>query len=329
MLPSLKSCMALGLFITVLGGGAWAQASEPPEETTEEAPPIAEPAAEAPPPGPFLWLYQSIGGGVFNSGLMSRSRVHVRGPGLRNESVLFQTTYGGGGLEVGLTPAFVQVGPQLSFRPVEILDVDAYFAWTYLWRSSAGLLPFDGLTGTEEDDRKAIKHLALAGHRFEAAISPTLKLKVGPVIGLWNVEWAFIHHIKPDGATSRFTYEPRRDLVIAWDDVAVTNLAAILVEILDGTGPKGGPSPTLRVGPVMRDKQSVVSRDISTVLGGAISFRPGPKPGWPDVFFAVMGYLRDHDRALQAPQIQIQLSWQIEKSLTRRSVAREVVAALR
>lgn len=321
-----RTVLSLVLFFSVLALAAIAQA--------EEATPAEQPAAdvEAPPadaPGPYLWLYQSIGGGAFNSGLMSKSRIQLRTPALRNESVLFQSTFAGAGFELGLTPAFVQFGPRFMFRPVEILDVDAHLAWTYVWKSSAGLLPFDDLTGTYEADREAIRDQALPGHRFEASISPTLKLKVGPVIGLWNVEWAFIHHMKPAGATSRYVYEPRRDLVVAWDDVAVSNLAAILIEILDGTGPEGGPAPTLRVGPVMRDKQTVVSRDISTVLGGAVSLRPGPKPGWPDVFLAVMGYLRDNDRALREPQIQIQLSWQLEKSLKKKDAAREVVAALR
>ena len=331
MMHRARIALSLSLFVFVLLAAVVVQAeSEPADQpdasdtSTEEAP-APSPTAS----GPYLWAWGGIGGGAFNSGLMGKIRVQLRHAALRNDSVLFQSTFVGAGLEVMLTPAFVHVGPRFSFRPVEVLDIDAHLLWMHVWKSSAGLLPFDQLTGTYESDRKAIKHLALVGNRLEAIISPTFKFKVGPVIGLWNAEWAFIHHLKPSGATSRYTYEPMRDLVVAWNDVAVSNLAAILVEVLDGTGPKGGPQPTLRFGPAMRDKQTVVSRDMSTAVGGAISFKPGPKPGWPSVFLAVMGYVRDNDRRFKEPQIQVQISWELEKSLKKKDPAMEAVAALK
>ncbi len=357
--------LALALWFGIIGAAAIAQAEDADEPTadetadeptadeptaeepTAEEPAAEEPAAEEPaaeepaaeektygpppvdPTAPWLWVYGAIGGGAFNLGLMGKARVQIRGAMLRNDSVLFQTTYAGAGLEVGITPAFVQFGPRFSIAPIEIFDFDAHFSWMHIWKSSSGMLPFEGLTGTLEKDREAIEHLAIPGHRFEASLSPTLKLKVGPVIGLWNSEWAFIHHIKSDAQTSTYVYEPLRDLVINWDEMIVTNLAAILIEVADGTGPKGGPGPVLRFGPVMRDKQTLVSRDMATVLGGAVSLKPGPKRGWPDVFVAVMGYVRDNDRFLKAPQIQLQISWKLEKSLKKKDPAREVVAALR
>jgi len=295
-----------------------------------------EPAAEEPDPelatvvpGPWLWNRNSVALAYGPLGLLGTSRLQIRGPMGRSSSIVFQDTYAGAGMAMAISPAFIEVGPRFSLAPIDVFDIDVQLSYIYTWRSSAGLLPYTGLTGTLDNARTAIKTTAVAGSKFTASISPTVKFKAGPVIGLWNLEWAFIHHIKPDGVTSPYVYEALRDLVIAWDDLVVTNIAAILVEIFDGTGPNGGPGPKFRVGPIMRDKQSLVSRDISTALGGAITLRPGPKPGWPDILVAVMGYLRDNDRQFKAPNIQVQLAWVLEKDLGAKRVADDVKTALR
>jgi len=316
-----------------------AAADEATDEAADEAPAVAadataqEPAA-APPateevvvPGPWSWSRFQVGLSYAQLGLLGRARSEFRGPMGRTPSIVFQNTFMGAGIDFAVSPAFVQVGPRFTLAPIDVFDVTFGFNYNYTWRSSAGLLPYDDITGTLEAQREAIKDTAVASSRFMIRINPTVKLKVGPVIAFWSAEWAFIHTPIPSGVSSPYVYEAMRDMVMAWDDLVVTNIAGVLVEILDFTGPKGGNGPRLRVGAITRDRQTFHSRDIGTALGGVVSFKPGPKPGWPDILLVVQGYLRDFDRQFAAPNIQIQFSWILEKPFKKKSKQSQAVAA--
>lgn len=312
---------------------ALAVAADAPDEVTttddtESSDPVeADDAPWVDDGRPWLWYRGSLAVAYGPLGLLHTSRLQVRGALGRSKSVLFQTTYAGAGLGFAVSPAFIEVGPRLSLAPIEIFDVDLQGSYTFTWKGSSGLLPYSSVGGTLEKDRELLGPSSKPGGKFTLMVSPTIKLKVGPVIGLWNVEWAFIHHM--DQTSSPLVYEALRDLVIARTDMIVTNIAAILVEAFDGTGPNGGPGPTLRVGAIMRDKQSYESRDISTALGGAVMFRPGPKRGWPDVLLVVMGYLRDDVRAFSAPNIQLQLAWVLDKKFGKARIIDDIKGATR
>jgi hypothetical protein len=322
-------CLTVASLLTTPGSAGADETEETPPSTGPEES-AATPLEPVVVPGLWVWQRASVALAYAPLGLLATSRTQLRGPMGRSRSMIFQDTYAGVGGHFAISPAFAEVGPRFSLAPADMFDVDFTFTYTYTWRSSAGLLPYSGITGTLDNQRTAIKATAVAGSALTASVSPTFKIKVGPVIGLWNTEWAFIHHPIPTGVTSPYVYEALRDMVVAWDDMVVTNIAAVLVEVFDGTGPKDGPGPVLRVGAITRDKQTLVSRDISTALGGVVTFRPGPKPGWPDLLVAVMGYLRDEDRRFGAPNIQLQAAWVLERPLSKpQQVADDVKSALR
>ena len=268
-------------------------------------------------PGPWLWMKPSVAFAYGPLGLIGDTKIQVRGPLHRSNSIVFQDTYAGIGGRVAVTPAFVDVGPRFSLAPIDIFDVDVQLAWVGVWKGSSGLIPYDRLDGTLDSQRAIIKTQSVAGQSLYASVSSTFKIKLGPVIAFTNADFAFVHVFRHEGETSPFVYEAYRDMVIAWDDVVLTSWTGLLAEILDG----GDKRPLLRTGALLRHRQAFVSKDITTAVGGAVIIKPGPKPGWPTITLAVLGYVRDIDRALKAPNIQLQASWEIVKPLEKTTAA--------
>ena len=71
----------------------------------------------------------------------------------------------------------------------------------------------------------------------------------------------------------------------------------------------------LRAGALLRHRQAFVSGDVATAVGGVVTLRPGRKEGWPTILLAVLGYVREADRAFGPPNIQLRLSWDVERPI--------------
>ena len=289
--------------------GAAAAADGAPGEEPEAS--VAEAAQPDEPVGPWLWIKPSVAVQYAPLGLIGDLRVQARAPLHRSDSIVFQNTYAGVGGRLAITPAFVDVGPRFSFAPLDIFDVDVQLGYVAVWPSSSGLLPFHALEGTLDSQRKQIADTAVGGHALYASVIPTFKLKLGPVIAFTQADFSFIHVFQPETVASPYVYEAYRNTLIAWDDVVLTSQTGLLGEILDGEAT----AVQLRAGALLRHRQAFVSGHVSTALGGVVTLRPGRKEGWPTVLLAVLGYLREADRALGAPNIQLRLSWDFERPL--------------
>ncbi len=273
-------------------------------------PAAADEAPEAE-PGPYLWVMPSFAVQYAPLGLFGDAKVQARTPLHRSESIVFQSTYAGIGGRLALTPAFVDVGPRFSFAPIDVFDVDVQLSWVGLWPSSSGLLPFDRLEGKLDGQRRARQDQAVAGHELYASVVPTFKLKLGPVIAFTQADFSFIHVFRPESLDSPYVYEAYRDILIAWDDVVLTSQTGLLGEILDGEQT----AVQLRAGALLRHRQAFVSGDVATAVGGVVTLRPGRKEGWPTILLAVLGYVREADRAFGPPNIQLRLSWDVERPI--------------
>jgi hypothetical protein len=256
---------------------------------------------------PYLWVKPAAALAYGPLGLIGDVKIQARTPLHRSDSIVFQNTYAGIGGRAAITPAFVDVGPRFSLAPIDVFDVDVQLGVRGVWPSSSGLIPFTQLSGTLDSQRDARKKDARAGQLLYASVNPTFKIKVGPLVAFTSADFAFIHNI--DELATPYVYEAYSDMLIARDDVVLTSYTGILGEILDGKKT----AVLLRAGALLRHRQAFVSKDISTAVGGAVTVKPGRKPGWPTVLLGVLGYVRDVDRALKAPNIQLQVSWEMQK----------------
>ncbi|MDF1562747.1 MAG: hypothetical protein P1V51_06870 [Deltaproteobacteria bacterium] len=305
------------------------------EESAEEAPAEAkaeatqEDAVEQPPP----WLWTSAGLGVsgFPSGLILDLKGQYRVPLWNSKSILFEETYAGAGMRLAITPAFIDVGPRLSFAPIAIFDVDVQAGYQLVWPSGSGLVPFPDLTVSKlETDRNPRHRDGTAPARSGAfgylSVAPTLKVKVGPIIAFdaWDLTW---FRVRPHSEeTSDLLYEAYRDMIITRNDFGYEHQAAVVYEIFDG---KGG--PLLWVGATYRDRKMFGSGDRSMNVGALAIYKPFDSPIWPKLVVQVLPYLKyaTESRIGGGPNTAFLLSWGHDFQLGWKSEVKETVAALR
>jgi hypothetical protein len=258
---------------------------------------------------PSWWLRQSVGGQLFPDGGMSDTRLQYRVPMHRSESRMFQTTYAGAGLRAMVTPVNVDVGPRLGFAPIEMFELEVqgsylgYFSW-----GGRGLLPYDVTDGKETDTRKVREAEGFMASGLQLAATPTVKVKVGPIIAFDSATFSLLHLENPLGLDAPYVYEPNRDLIVAWDDLLIENQAGLLYEVLPG-----GDRALLRIGATIRNREALTSGDASMALGGLVSFRPGTTPAVPTINVVGLAYLVDADRVGTAPNLQASATWIFEK----------------
>ncbi|MFZ5477306.1 MAG: hypothetical protein ACOZNI_11080 [Myxococcota bacterium] len=260
--------------------------------------------------GPVWWVKTAVGGGVFPDGAISRTTAQYRAPLHRSESIVFRDTYAGAGLRAVFTPVFADGGAVFSLAPIDVFDVDlsAGAATYYSWGGN-GLLAFDAPEGKLTDDRHAREGEDLSTGMLYASAAPTLKAKLGPVIAFdaWTISYVAFDR----AADAPFVYEPGRDLVVAWQDVTTEHQAGLLYQILPGKD-----RPLLNVGATFRDRKAYGSGDRSAVVGGLVAAKPGTSTAIPTIVVQGLAYVIDADRVGREPNVQLLLSWVIEKPAT-------------
>ena len=223
--------------------------------------PVETAGPERPPPWVHVWQRGAVAG--WPAGLMGETRIQPRVALHRADSMIFKETYAGAGARLRITPAFVDVGPRLSFAPFDFFAVNAQGSFLYYWPSSSGLLPYDDIGESTRDldreDRWKDPATAPRGSwAFALTLDPTLKLKFGPVIAFsaWTFSWYWIH--QPDEIDSPLVYEAFTNRLVEWNDLVIEHQAALIVELLDGVE-----KPLFWVGATYRQRWVIGSKDAS------------------------------------------------------------------
>lgn len=260
---------------------------------------------------PTWWARQSIGGSLFPEGAVSDTRVQLRVPLHRSSSRLFQTTYAGAGARLAVTPVHAELGPRLSIAPVDLFELEVQAAALgYVSWGGRGLLPFGEVDHKLSTDRRARADEQFSGTGLLASATPTVKLKLGPIVMFDSCTLTVLHVDNPAGLDAPWVYEPSRDLIVAWDDVLYENQAGVLAELLPG-----GAQPLLRVGATVRDRGAVGSGDRSLTVGGLVSFKATAAPAVPTLNLLALAYVIDADRVGTEPNLQLAATWLVEAPL--------------
>lgn len=260
-----------------------------------------------------FWGREGIAVAGFPTGLLSNTIAEVRAPLHRSESIVFRSTYAGAGAQVLASPAFVVVGPRVSFAPVDVFDLTVKGAHGWYFGNGLGAMPFATIDGAEEPLRNARADAGegVSTELWSATAEPTLKVKVWKIVAFdaWTID--VLHFTPPAGEAAPYTYEPLRNLVVAWDDVTFEHQAGVLFEAMPG-----GDRPSLRFGPTYRDRWAHVSGDRSAALGALVAAKPGVSPAIPTVVGMALWYVQDNDYGGSAvPFLAAQVRWDLETPL--------------
>ena len=263
---------------------------------------------------PAFWGRESIGVAGWPTGLLSTTIAELRVPLHRSESIVFQNTSAGLGAQVMVAPAFVIVGPRLSFAPIDVFDVNLKAARGWFFGNGLGLMPFDTLTGTLSQTRADREDDGFGSQMWLLGIEPTLKAKVWKLVifDSWTIDYLDID--RPTGITEAYTYEPLSDLVIAYEEVTFEQQAGVLFEAMPG-----GDKPSLRFGPTYRDRWTLNSKDRSAAVGVLVAAKPGVKPAVPTLVGLALWYVIDNDRVGPIPFLAAQVRWELEVPLQKKA----------
>jgi hypothetical protein len=133
-------------------------------------------------------------------------------------------------LALGLTdtfsPAYNRVGAWVELSPLSILDLRAGIEPTLYFGLFNSLQDFSGYDALfDEKTRKDTNDLSYTGFAERVYFAPTLKMRVGRVIGAVSAE---IEWWKAAGVGPCF-YEPARDVLIASDGDRVLRTSSVLL----------------------------------------------------------------------------------------------------
>ncbi|MCO4772104.1 MAG: hypothetical protein KDA24_18875 [Deltaproteobacteria bacterium] len=290
------------------------EATETAEEAVEDAAAPVGPAAEGAASAPdydkgWLHIWGRVGAQVFPLGVQGSLVVEPRVALHRSKSVLFQTTFAGAGLYLRATPAFLEVGPQISLKPIEIFELNVAGKYVLHFPGKNARVRFDDYSGKSYADRNARTDVTAATSSLYFGVSPVLKLKGGPVIVVYGGTFGY-HHTMVDDADDQLLYDAGLDLLFYKREWTISHQAVVMAEILDGKK-----TPTLlRVGATIRQRAALRAKDQTVNLGLIATFKPGRKAGFPEILFLVMPYLRDQSggRVLGPPWIALALTWTVD-----------------
>lgn len=271
---------------------------------------FATPSLAADDPG--IYVRQTIGLAGWPTGAISDTRVQMRTPLTRQEgSLVFNSTYAGAGVAARVSPAVAEVGPSLSIQPIDVFDLNLQASRVQYYSTRFGLMPFESPDGKIMSARleRAAEGDGVTSGGWTFAANPTVKLKLGPVIAFssWTVAYTTLD--QPEDVTAPYTYEPLRDMVVAWTDTTVDHEAGALYAAVDSDD--GG--KIVYFGVLARDRFQVVSPDRHTTLGPLLVVKPGEGTGVPRMVARSMFYLTEADRVGRMPNIQLAAIWEVGK----------------
>lgn len=306
--------MSRSLFVLLLLLAPEAMAEEP--DPTPEAEPAASESevekAPAPAPAPYFHFSPVLGAQAFPLGVAVYGTPQLRMSLYRSESKLFQTTHFGAGAWFRVTPAFVEVGPRIDFTPVEILTLSVTARYVGSWTGSAGSrIPVSELTNKRYSTRKEEVDHAVPTSAFELILSPTVRLKGGPIVVLYNFSWTLTQLFFEAGDTPQTVYDSGIDLYIEPNDRIISQQAVVMGEVLDGVKVK----PVLRLGGTVRHRRARNTGDRTVNVGFIGTIKPVPHVAAPDIILQVLAYVLDEsgERVLWAPNIALGFRWTFEK----------------
>jgi hypothetical protein len=251
---------------------------------------------------------QSLAVAGWPTGALSESEGGARLPLSRSDSILFRTARVDLGADVALSPAFVEVGPRALIEPIAVLDVGLGASVVDYFSPRWGTMGFSGPSGTLDTERAPRWRedgFATTGWSVEA--SPTGQGQVGPVVFFSSWTLTSLHLKRPAGMDDPYVFEPFRGLVIAWDDLVVEHLSAVLWQPLDGEDGRA----LLRVGVAERGHWSVnLDGNGSLAVGLAGMGHPAHLAAVPTVTAVLLPYLTDPDRVGGAPFVAVLAGWE-------------------
>ena len=190
--------------------------ANPRKETKEEMLERLHPTRPA-----FALRWQNILALRYNPlGLLDFANIRFQARLYESESALFKDNYAGAGLTLGLTPAFLRIGPMVEVQPLSILRLWASYEFIGYFGSFDLFQSFESANDDySENQLDSLTSYTSAGSIL--TLGATLQLKVGPIAvrSLLRV----MHNDMHLRAGDNVFYEPTYDITVQNRNWAIHN----------------------------------------------------------------------------------------------------------
>ncbi len=290
-------------------GPAEAEADAGPEKKADPRGPWFDPKNPESPPTPWFYAEPTVAGGWWPGILAAFSPFQVRFALHRSDGLAFRNTYAGVGGWARVSPSLLEFGGRFDVAPIDVFDLAVWVRYSHSLPTFAGRLRYDEFGNKTFQERRERPDVGIPSDAFEVVLEPTLKIKVGPVIGLYRASVQFTRLFLEEDPGTTWVYDAARDLAVPPDGfVLIENTGVVGVDPLWQRSAK----TSLALGAMIRHRRVFVEDgDRMLNLGFVGFFKPGPRPAAPTIILQVLAYLIDHDRVLRPPQIIVGFQWSV------------------
>jgi hypothetical protein len=155
-------------------------------------------------------LHEEVGVSLNNLGLQNSLDLSWRWPLLRSKNPLLADAHLALGLSHALSPSYMRVGAWAEISPLSVLELRAGLEPTAYFGTFNSLMSFGSYADPFDNHAREQRGGAGFGAAGRAYLSPTLKMKAGPLVALVSadLEWWSATAAGP------FFYEPARDTLL-------------------------------------------------------------------------------------------------------------------
>jgi hypothetical protein len=184
--------------------------------------------------GPRRELREQLGASVNNLGLQNSLDFSWSWPLSASESALLSEAHLALGVSHALTPSYTRVGAWAELSPLSVLDLRVGLEPAVYFGTFNSLMSFDSYRDPFDKDARDKRGGSAFGTAGRVYLSPTLKMKAGPVVAIASAEFDWW---KSDAAGPLF-YEPARDTLLKAKGDALLNTSSLVLYQHD-LGPDG------------------------------------------------------------------------------------------
>jgi hypothetical protein len=250
---------------------------------------------------PYVW--QRLAGTLNPLGANTELRVESRSglPWSDAGDRLRAGTFAGWGGDVEISPAYLRVGPRLSFSPLAVFEVSAQARLVQYFGAFGTLLSFSSTDSPyDEDAREARADEARAETGLDVDVRPELRARLGPLVvaNSWEIHYLHVPGDRP------FVYEPYFDLLVArggwvwWTDVVAGAF------VWDPPGDR----MALLAG-MWTWSRAEKTGDRSSSVGPLFAVKPVSGTFWPAVLVLTRAYLSDRLQERGSIYFALGLRW--------------------
>jgi hypothetical protein len=185
-------------------------------------------------PGRRRELSETLAASVNNLGLQNVLELSWRRPLSASRNPLLSGAHTAFGVSHTLTPSYTRVGAWAQVSPLSVLDLRVGVEPTAYFGTFHSLMSFDSYGDSFTNDARDQRGGAGFGTAGRVYLSPTLKMKAGPVVAVAGADFEWWR----SDARGPLFYEPARDTLLkASGDQLLSTSSVLLYE--RALGPRG------------------------------------------------------------------------------------------